>query len=864
MIKRPLFVAGIGVILILCILSAVGFPVFGEPAELNEVTRCIDSEETVKITGLIDRRFQKSNSIQYYLKDVKLMKNHNQNASEQKNTSNQNNNKAYNQNILKAINQKLSDPKNQRVKNQKESKQNNQRVSNQNNLETSSNQEESIHDSGLTQLSQIISSRNNSNNIIEKIPIRQNIIITTSITGQEKCAPIGSEVLVEGVLERIEPPGNPGQFDAASYYATKGIRYTMWAENMDILTEGEGWKEGVQKQRENMAEILTLMLPKKHAGVLAEMLLGEKGYGEPDTRVNYQVGGVLHILSISGLHLSLLGMGCYRLLCRIRMPVKAGAVAAGILMSFYSWFTGSNVATIRALMMFYTTLGAKVSGRSYDSISAISLSLIWLLLDYPGYLLYSGFQLSYVAVIGAGIIYPVWRDILPEKQQIRNRWQKQKRVFKDGILSCIIITLTTLPLTCYYFYEIPLLGLIPNLLILPTMNWVMIPGGVGMGAGVLNLWAGKLILLPVWGILEVYEWVMVMIRKIPWSVYITGQPSLWQILLYYIILLSLTMLASLCHLRKLEKQVEHSGKEKKTGVSIIQNKRDKLIWKVSIPIIGAAVILLLWRLPVEMSVTILDVGQGDSIVLRSAGHYYLVDGGSSSEKQAGAYRILPYLKSQGIQKLDGIIVTHPDEDHVNGIMELLEMVEKKETALRIQRLFLPLWLKGKEEETRFLESAERAGVSVHYLQKGDCIQTGKLQMQVLHPGEKDYIGEENAGSVTLGIHYQGFDALLTGDLEGQGEEDVLQGLTEYDYLKVAHHGSKNSTSTEFLERTGPRIAVISCGKKNYYGHPHRELLERLDERGIDRFITSNCGAITIWRERGNTYVETYRNPSPSV
>lgn len=696
--------------------------------------------------------------------------------------------------------------------------------------------------------------RNTDSNInsIAQIPVHQNIIIILSKENQSNIIPIGSEIQVQGELKEIPAPGNPGQFDSVTYYKSKKIAYSMWAGDVELLKAEYGWKEKAERLRNCLAESLSLMLPKRHAGVMIAMLLGDKSYGEAETRVNYQMGGALHILSISGLHLSLLGMGCYRLLCRIRLPNGVSIVAAGVLMSIYCWFTGNNVATLRALIMFYVTLGARLSGRSYDPVSSISLSMILLLAENPQYLFYSGFQLSYVAVLGAGVIYPVWRDWMRGKQAVRTFGQKFKRLLKDGILSCTVITLTTLPLTCYYFFEIPLLGLLPNLLIMATMNFVMLPGMLGMCTGVFSLRLGKMILLPVWGILESYEVLMCIIRKIPWAVYICGQPGLWQILIYYSTLLGIT-----CSVKILMWKQEQTQNSRKIPLSH-KNKRKKIYHHVcNMILLTAAVGILLWRMPVEVCITILDVGQGDSIVLQGEGHCFLVDGGSTSEKEVGEYRILPFLKSQGIQKLDGIIVTHPDEDHINGILELLEKVEKKETALRVRQLFLPLWMKGGKECIQFEKLAEELGISVHYLQKGDRIEKGELKIEVLHPDRVDYTDEKNAGSITLGIHYRKLNVLLTGDIEGSGEKKLLQEAERYDFLKVAHHGSKNSTSSEFLDKTAPRIAVISCGRKNPYGHPHKELLERLEEQQAAVFTTVDCGAVTIYQKDGHCYLRPF-------
>ena len=219
---------------------------------------------------------------------------------------------------------------------------------------------------------------------------------------------------------------------------------------------------------------------------------------------------------------------------------------------------------------------------------------------------------------------------------------------------------------------------------------------------------------------------------------------------------------------------------------------------------------------------------GDSLVVESGRFVMLNDGGSSSASAIGEKRILPYLKQRGIAALDAVVVTHPDADHTNGILELLELIGEQKTALRIRHLFLPVWMKGSEKENPFILAAQKAGIMVEYLKKGDEIRAGELTVSVLHPGAgEDYTGEENAGSVVLQLSCGACRALLTGDLEGSGEEEVLGAAERCQILKVAHHGSRNSTSEAFLNRIQPQISLISCAWPGRYGHPHRELLERL-------------------------------------
>ena len=286
-------------------------------------------------------------------------------------------------------------------------------------------------------------------------------------------------------------------------------------------------------------------------------------------------------------------------------------------------------------------------------------------------------------------------------------------------------------------------------------------------------------------------------------------------------------------------------------------KRERMLFGITM---FFACVLLFYRPRETFSITALDVGQGDSLVVESGRFVMLNDGGSSSASAVGEKRILPYLKQRGIAALDAVVVTHPDADHTNGILELLELIGEQKTALRIRHLFLPVWMKGSKKENPFILAAQKAGIMVEYLKKGDEIRAGELTVSVLHPGAgEDYTGEENAGSVVLQLSCGACRALLPGDLEGSGEEEVLGAAERCQILKVAHHGSRNSTSEAFLNRIQPQISLISCAWPGRYGHPHRELLERLRACKSHIYGTPVDGAVTVQLKRDRLAVHGYRS-----
>jgi competence protein ComEC len=551
----------------------------------------------------------------------------------------------------------------------------------------------------------------------------------------------------------------------------------------------------------------------------------------------------------------MLGNAVFRLLLRLRLPQPAAAGTAAVLMGVYCLFAGGQAAAVRAFIMFSAMLGARLLKRSYDLLSALALAAILLLLAHPGYLFYSGFQLSFAAVLGIGTVWPLFRRLLKRSVERRKKGRKKfrEKLFRgiaEGSASWAAVTLTTQPLVCFWFYEIPVLSLPVNLLMLPAMNLVMVSGMAGGMAALLCPALGKLLAFPAELCLKGYRLLTGAVRRIPGAVWICGQPELWQILLFYAGLAAALLLLNRGLMLRGKK--EGPGAEEKRNRPGPEGKKTAMAAAV---LLALSCAVLFWRESPEFSLTALDVGQGDCLVLNRGGKTcFLVDGGSSSEKQAGRYRILPYLKQQGIGRLEGIFVSHPDRDHLNGILEILEMTATGETALEVGRLFLPEWMKGEPEDREVRERAERAGIPVFYLASGDSLTADGLHIRVLYPSAGTEV-TGNEGSMTLLAEYGKFRALLTGDLEGEGEEEAAKAAGKCTYLKVAHHGSAGSTSAAFLEQLSPCICLISAPEKSVYGHPAPEVLARIEEAGADWYQTGLAGAVTaeVCGERVKVY-----------
>jgi len=683
----------------------------------------------------------------------------------------------------------------------------------------------------------------------QKIPCNDNFICMLDKTQD---VPLGSVVTVEGSFYPFSAAANPGEFDSAEYYKTLGIGGRI--KDASILSRGERkwpFREALHQLRCRLKGRLEAVFPKKEAAIMCALLLGDKARLDTDVKELYQRNGILHILSISSLHITMLGMSVYRLLRKCRLPVYPAAAAGCILLLAYGAMTGFGVSACRAVGMYLLRMLSEVLGRTYDMLTALGAMAVVMLLINPYYLHHAGFLLSFTSILGMGLVYPALSHGKKhnkkkiKKTPAREIAGRMQGALREALLSGVSITLATLPVQLWFYYQTPSYAVFLNILVLPLMKPVM-------GAGFLTL-------LPGFGfagfidrlVLGVYELLCTWFDRLPFHTWNPGRPRLWQVAAYYLILL--LMVCWKDHQRK-------------------KGQRQP-IFLTAAPLLAVWVIGL--RPPLQDQAICLDVGQGDCILVRtSSGANYLFDCGSSSRSQTGRYVLLPCLRYYGIRTLDGIFLSHPDDDHVNGALELLAM--GKDSGIEVKQLILPKMAPEtqavmEEQLWQDRESLKKSlSVPVRFLGAGEGWQCENAEFLCLHPG-KDWTGiHSNEYSMCIYGEFReeqgnGFSLLLTGDVEGQGEEALLKELKERDIkgvtvLKAAHHGSRNSSSESFLEQVKPSVTVISCGRGNRYGHPHEELLERLLDSGTLIRRTDTAGAVTvIWDETNRAVrVKTWR------
>lgn len=644
----------------------------------------------------------------------------------------------------------------------------------------------------------------------EKVNIKDEILIYT--TEEELCAP-GSYVEIRGQYNPLSIAMNPGEFDEKSFYRAQGVHGKIYADAVTVHKRSDGLREALWALKCRMRDVYRKVLPDKEAGILAAMMLAEKGMIDNEVKKNYQDSGISHILAISGLHLSQLGLGVYALLRKCKRGVNASTAASIFVMLLFGLFVGTGVSVLRALLMFILSVSAKWAGKTYDTPTALAFSALVVLWREPLQLFQAGFLLSFGAVIGIVILVPIFQKM---------KW--------NLMASGLAVQLLLIPVMLWFYYELPIYSLLLNLIVLPCMGLLLvlalvigIVGSIWIGGGFFFAGGAHFLLV-------MYDKVCEISAGLPYHKLVLGRPTVWQIIFYYLILFLFVFLGY-----------------RKKGRKVLL-------------LLGILPFILFFRNSNKTAVTFLAVGQGDCAVLQKGRLTMLFDAGGSIKK--GTEKILnAFLKYQGDVKVEYAFVSHADRDHIFMLEEVLDLMATGKSDIMIENLIMPIAGSKGEGYQRLTGKAQKAGVNVITFRQNDQLSFDGLDIVcVLPEGEskkKEKMTNEN--SMVLAVISEAVEYIFTGDLPMEEE----QALTDYvrwletekqrkqRILKVAHHGSKYSTGDDFLSCFRPDYAIISCGEGNSYGHPHRELLERLEEYDIDIRITKDVGAITIREDGGN-------------
>ena len=629
---------------------------------------------------------------------------------------------------------------------------------------------------------------------------------------------VGDCSTIKGKVYKFSSATNEGEFNQKEFYYSQMILFRLDPEKIVKLDKRIfNFEKAIYVFKNELTNSLKKISDGEELGALCTMLLGEKSLLSNDMKESYQDAGISHILAISGLHISLVGIGIYGFMRKRRAGFVCAMIVAGGIAYIYYFMSGCAISTERALFMFFLTMIAQTIGRSNDMLNSLGISILIIVYENPFIIKYPGFVFSVVAVMGVALIV---RDISGNK-------------IKVAILSSVAMQLATIPVVAIYYYEIPAYSVIINIIVLPLISIVFISGLSAAFIGLISAPIASIVIIPAIVVLKLYTFLCNIAQGLMFNKIIVGCPGAEKIVVYYVILF---MLIFVCKKYK----------------------------SIVIRMFGICVLLsiIFVRGHTDGEIDFLDVGQGDAIFVQiESGESVFIDGGSSSKKKVGENIILPFLKYNGVRKIDYWFISHADEDHVNGLTEVLE------SNYCIENVVISKASKCDENMQKIISLSQEKGINVIEISAGDTFRFANTQITCIAPGEGGRSDNRNNSDSRSNIEQ--FDAndsslvllvddkknnlrcMLAGDISSEVENSLVKkygNKIDIDIYKANHHGSKYSSSKEWLNALSPDISVISCGENNRYGHPHEETLERFGEIDCKVFRTDENGQIRILLE----------------
>jgi competence protein ComEC len=640
----------------------------------------------------------------------------------------------------------------------------------------------------------------------------------------------GVRVQVTGKLRQPRAT-TPGLFDYSEYLERQGYAAVVsaWSEGcFTVLARDQNpWEEFWSNAREYVRRTVTVGAPPDQAALLTALLLGDRSGIPIRVMDTFQASGVVHVLAVSGLHVGIVLFLPWLLVRRFGSRTLRYVLPIIVFAWFYAALSGMNPPVVRASIMATVLLLTVPTRRIFDPWNTLALSALITLAIHPSDLLGASFQLSYVAMIGI-----FWMADWLQGAELLRRFERLRMPYTGwrvgsyvAGLICMTIAaqLVTWPVTAHYFGRVSFIGiaLSPIVVALVTLSvwggmlttaFGWIPGLAETINAVISPITSAVLALPEWAALipAASQWV---------------RPPNWiEIAAYFAILFAVWKLLNL----------------RKPVVAIL---------------LGILLFANLWAWSewahrrTATEIVFLDVGQGDAtLCVFENGATILIDGGARTEWfDAGAWVIVPYLRSRGIWSLDAVIATHPDNDHIGGLGAVL-------SAFDVRMLIHNGVADSRKSFRNLIEMAEARGTSIHAVAAGDSLIG--ISARILSPpgSAPTHLWSPNDRSIVLRIEDRGHSVLIAGDAGKVAEERMGQrwgDTLQSDVLKLGHHGSATSSSERFLAAVDPAYAIVSAGRDNVHRHPAQVVMNRISDHGIVDLSTAKVGTI-IWRIESDT------------
>ncbi len=632
-------------------------------------------------------------------------------------------------------------------------------------------------------------------------------------------AKIGDLLYVKATFEKPSVAKNRGAFDYSKYLYSQNIYGVLKIKSLDeIYYIDNSGTNYIHKIQESIENILGRCFPQDELGIILGMTIGDTSYITEETKTSFKLDGISHLLAVSGSNVSFIILFSKFLLDRI-LGKKISNYFVIFFIIIFMLVSGASASVVRAAIMGIVVVLADILARKSNVYASICISALIILIYNPLTIFDTGFILSFGGTLGIVLLYEKIKTTLLEKLKAKNK-------ILIYIIDTLSVTLSSqiilLPIMMYYFNSISLVSILVNLLVVPISGVLTILGFSVYISGLISIKFAQVLSYSTYVLIRLIINIANAFSRFKYASIIVPTPKLIWIISYYLCI-----------------------------YKIFYKFKNKLWNYILYSLI--AISILIETIPVNyLSINFVDVGQGDCTYIETKNkRSILIDGGGSenSDYDVGEKVLLPYILDRGKSKIDLIIISHFHEDHMEGLLTIME-------NLKVGKIVIGPANEDTTLYKEFVSITKEKNIVVESVRAGDSIKIDDAKFEVLYPNKDEKINEnENNNSLVLKLKYYNTSMLFTGDMESEVEEKITSNV-KANILKVAHHGSKTSSEDTFIERVKPQIALIGVGKNNKFGHPNEEVLKRLEENSDIIFRTDICGEIMMKLYKNNIKIRT--------
>ena len=622
----------------------------------------------------------------------------------------------------------------------------------------------------------------------------------------------GNIIEVKGKFKAYPGIINDGDFDTKGFYKCRNIGAYVYPDKLVKTGRKESavymLKYALEKLRNGVNRSFILVFGTKRGGVLSAMFTGDKTRLEEEVKESYKTSGIGHLLAISGLHISMIGMSIYVMLRKCGKSIGFSGGLAMMFLFLFSLFSGEQVSCIRAGTMLCFIIGAKYFGRKYDLLTALSFSALVILIKNPLYLSDASFLLSFSAGAAAGLA-----GFVSRKAELVGKGKIRQKMIR-AIMFSFMLQMLILPVQLDLFYTYNVYSPLINVLLVPLMPVLLVFSLASLIASLFSPFLTHYLSLPAKLILDLYFDSGSFAGELPGARAVSGRLKLYHFLIALII------------------------------VGFILFLIDRSQHKTAFAVSSLMLVLLVGFPEKGFEFYQLYVGQGACYVIFSDGDVIVCDCGSMDKDDIYEHTLLPFLYYHGYDRIDYCIVSHADKDHFSGFEEMLEEAD-------FRPCFIIPEYKDMSAYAPVLDAAKNDRADMVTTGSFKSIKLAGLRLEMLFPDTENAGKPDNDSSAVFKLVDGDRTILFTGDISAEKERYIIKQCEEKAYqlkadvLMVAHHGSRFSTCDEFLEKVQPDIAMISCGINNSYGHPAKETIKKLKKTGCEIHISSKEGQYRI-------------------